>query len=144
MLAIILFSNTALITFLVEIITFKNYYGAGGMIYTEYIVFIFNAFIPPLAWFVDPWSIIKRYKRNKELKKKTSSCTQQQANIHMEEDGYTMGKRYADIMKTMWFTFFYCPVIPLGSFWSIIGLICYYWIDKYNLINRRTIKESIS
>jgi len=60
-LSIALFVNTALITFAVEIITFGNYYGVGGMIYTEYIVFIFNAIIPPLAWIVDPWSIIKNY-----------------------------------------------------------------------------------
>ncbi len=30
----------------------------------------------------------------------------------MEFPDYTMGKRYADVMKTMWFTFFYSPAIP--------------------------------
>ena len=62
----------------------------------------------------------------------------------MEEPDYISGKRYADIMKTMWFTFFYSPVIPLGTFWSLLGLIVYYWVDKYNVLRRRTIKESIS
>lgn len=33
----------------------------------------------------------------------------------MENVEYTQGKRYADIMKTMWFTFFYAPAIPLGK-----------------------------
>ena len=51
-----LFTNTALITFAVEIITFGNYYGMGGMIYAEYIVFILNAFVPPFAWIIDPWT----------------------------------------------------------------------------------------
>ena len=27
----------------------------------------------------------------------------------MENPDYLSGKRYADIMKTMWFTFFYAP-----------------------------------
>ena len=47
-------------------------------------------------------------------------------------------------MKTMWFTFLYSPVIPIGSIVSLIGLILYYWIDKYNIINKFTVKESIS
>jgi hypothetical protein len=62
----------------------------------------------------------------------------------MERPDYTNGKRYADILKTMWFTSFYCVVIPLATFWSILGLCIYYWADKYNLLKRRTIKESIS
>jgi hypothetical protein len=47
-------------------------------------------------------------------------------------------------MKTMWFTFFYAPCIPLGNLFSIISLIFYYHIDKYNILRRRTIKESLS
>lgn len=46
-------------------------------------------------------------------------------------------------MKTMWFTFFYAPCIPLGIFFSILNLILYYYIDKFNLLKRRTIKESL-
>ena len=61
----------------------------------------------------------------------------------MEYPGYSMGKRYADVMKTMWFTFFYSPVIPQGTVWSIVGIILYYYSDKYNLLYRRTVKENI-
>jgi hypothetical protein len=46
-------------------------------------------------------------------------------------------------MKTMWFTFFYSPAIPLGIVWSILGIIIYYFVDKFNLIYRRTVKENI-
>jgi len=61
----------------------------------------------------------------------------------MEHPSYAMGKRYADIMKTMWFTFFFSPVIPIGTAISLFGLIAYYYTDKYNLIFRRSVKESI-
>ena len=54
-------------TLVVEIIQFGNYYGVGGMISTESMVFVFNAFIPPLAWLVDPWSIYKNWVRGKIL-----------------------------------------------------------------------------
>ena len=59
----------------------------------------------------------------------------------MEQVEYTQGKRYADIMKTMWvtlliniqFTFFYGTAIPFGIIMSILNLAVYYWVDKYNI-----------
>lgn len=47
-----------------------------------------------------------------------------------------MAKRYAEIMKTMWFTFFYAPAIPIGIVWSMLGVILYGVIDwVINLYN---------
>lgn len=60
-----------------------------------------------------------------------------------EQVAYTMGKRYADIMKTMWFTFLYCSCIPLGTLWSMVGLMIYYNADKCNVVKWRTIKDMI-
>lgn len=62
----------------------------------------------------------------------------------MEEVEYTQGKRYADMMKTLWFTFFYGSCIPIGIVFSLCSLTAYFWVDKYNVIHRRTIKESLS
>ncbi len=73
-LTLALFTNTALITFCVEIMLFHNFYGiGGGMIYSEFVVFILNAFVPPLVWLIDPWSLIKNKQRNNELKKGNKS-----------------------------------------------------------------------
>jgi hypothetical protein len=47
-------------------------------------------------------------------------------------------------MKTMWFTFFYGDIIPIGNLFSITGLILYYYVDKFNVLRRRTIKENLS
>lgn len=47
-------------------------------------------------------------------------------------------------MKTMWFTFFYAPAIPLGLVFSLLNLIYYYYIDQYNVFKKRTIKETLS
>jgi hypothetical protein len=46
-------------------------------------------------------------------------------------------------MKTMWFTFLYGSAIPLGIFFSMVGLTIYYYVDKYNFVRRRTVKESL-
>lgn len=43
----------------------------------------------------------------------------------------------------MWFTFLYGGAIPMGSFFSMLGLSIYYYVDKYNLLRRRTVKESL-
>ena len=55
-----------------------------------------------------------------------------------------MGKRYAEIIETMWFTFLYATLIPIGAFISTCGLIIYYWVDKYNLLRRSCIKRDLS
>lgn len=80
-LASALFFNTALITFAVEILAFGNYYGEGGMIFTEFYVFIMNALIPQLAWLIDPWGIIQYFKRRKALAQGDKCLlTQKEAN----------------------------------------------------------------
>ena len=43
----------------------------------------------------------------------------------------------------MWFTFLYSSLIPLGSVISLVGFILYYWVDKYNLLRRSTLANTI-
>lgn len=62
----------------------------------------------------------------------------------MSDSNYKMGKRYAEIIKTMWFTFLYSTLIPFGAFISLVGLSIYYWVDKYNLLRRSSIIQNIS
>lgn len=44
----------------------------------------------------------------------------------------------------MWFTYLYSCVIPFGSILIFIGTGLYYWIDKYNLLRKSSIKEGVS
>lgn len=44
----------------------------------------------------------------------------------------------------MWFTFLYSELIPLGSFLVLIGLIFYFWVDKYNFLRKSVLKSGIS
>lgn len=70
--------------------------------------------------------------------------TQREANQIMSDTPYMMGKRYAEIIESMWFTFLYATLIPLGSLVSLIGLSLYYWVDKYNLLRRSSLTHNIS
>ena len=44
----------------------------------------------------------------------------------------------------MWFTFLYSDLLPLGVFLVLIGLVLYYWIDKYNFLRRSTVNNRVS
>ena len=55
-----------------------------------------------------------------------------------------MGKRYAEVIESMWFTFLYATLIPSGAFFTIVGLGLYYWVDKFNLIKRSSVGHEIS
>ncbi|KAL4454285.1 hypothetical protein ABPG74_012242 [Tetrahymena malaccensis] len=144
-LAILLFFNIALASFFADILFFQNYYGYGGnVVYSVTLNLILNATLPNIIWTIDPWSIIKNKKREKELQNKENSVlTQGEANELMELPSYSIGWRYADITKTMWLTFFFSPLVPISTFISLLAMVFYYLIDKYNLIFRRIVKESI-
>lgn len=44
----------------------------------------------------------------------------------------------------MWFTYLYATLIPVGAFFTVVGLALYYWIDKFNLIKRSSLNHNIS
>jgi len=56
---------------------------------------------------------------------------------------FDISKAYSEIIKTMFFTAFYAAVVPLGVVFSIIELIALYWLYKYNLLRRTTVKNCI-
>ena len=62
----------------------------------------------------------------------------------MENVQYNMGKRYAEIIEIMWFTYLYTSLIPFGACLSALGLCLYYWIDKYNLLRRSSVNSNIA
>ncbi|CAD8188436.1 unnamed protein product [Paramecium octaurelia] len=144
-LTIALFANAAIVSYVIDILIFSNVYGFGGFMYNETLIFIMNAAIAPLIWLIDPLSLFKKLQRDYQFSKGNGSLlTQREANEIMEQIDYQLAMRYADIIKTMWLTFFFGTAIPLGVFSSLIGLSLFYLVDKYNLLRRRTVKENIS
>lgn len=101
-----------------------------------------NSFLVPLIWLINPWYILKIAKRWYYFGNR--NITQKAANEIMEDVPYSMGKRYAEILESIWFTFLYSSLIPLGAFLIFIGLALFYWIDKYNLLKKSCIKENVS
>jgi hypothetical protein len=59
-----LFLNTAVLSYIIDILILQNIIGEGGFIQNESQVFILNALFPPFVWLIDPWSIQKDFVRN--------------------------------------------------------------------------------
>ncbi|KRX05372.1 hypothetical protein PPERSA_00673 [Pseudocohnilembus persalinus] len=141
------FVNSALLTLLITVYFTKNYYGRGGFIYTQTIVFLQNIIMTPMMNVLNTDWIQKRYEirtLKKEVEEGQCTLTQQQLNQALEENQYNQAERYSDILNTMWLTFFYAPCIPLGIICTIVNLILVYWTDKLNLVKMCSVKEHLS
>lgn len=55
-----------------------------------------------------------------------------------------MGKRYAEIIEKIWFVFLYATLIPIGAFISLVGIVIYFWVDKYILLRKSSVGREIS
>lgn len=55
-----------------------------------------------------------------------------------------MGLRYANIMKSLFFTSAIAPFVPIGSFFTLGGVMISYWVDKYLLIERYVTAHKLS
>ena len=62
----------------------------------------------------------------------------------MENTPYDIGKRYAEVVEIMWFTSLYSSLIPIGACISLVGIVMYYWVDRYNLLRKSTIRYEVS
>jgi len=133
-----LFFTTALMTLLVEVIRFDNVFAHEyGVVDEESIMFIFSAFIVPIIWLVNPWYLYNEIKRKMYFGH--SHFNQKEANRLMEKPHFSIGKRYAELIETIWFTYLYSSIIPLGSILVLFYLSIFYWIDKYNLLKKSSV-----
>ena len=105
-------------------------------------MFIFNSFLVPIIWIINPWYLFRLGRR--WYLQNSKFLTQEQANQVMEDPPFQMGKRYGEVLEGLWFNFLYLSLIPLGSILTCIGLILHYWIDKYNLLRKSSIIEEVS
>lgn len=62
--------------------------------------------------------------------------SQKEANKLFEGPHFDMSKEYAGLIKTMWLSAFYAPVMPFGIVISLLGIIFSYITDKYLLLRR--------
>ncbi|CAD8092456.1 unnamed protein product [Paramecium primaurelia] len=139
------FVNTAVITFAISTWVTKNIYGTGGLVYNQTYVFISNAILPALIQLIDSSTIMKWLYQFFELRKgKASVKTQKQLHDLFERPVFDISTSYATVLKNMYVVAFYASVIPIGLVITCFALLFFYWVEKYNIARRRTIKYNYS
>lgn len=130
-------------TLFVEDFSFHNIYSKEyGVVEEESIMFFLNSFFIPLIWVVHPWQILHLLKRKWKYGRK--DVTQKEANDLMEDSKYSVGKKYAETIESVWFTYFYASLIPGGTFLMLIGFCGFYWIDKMVVLRRSSINPNVN
>lgn len=57
-----------------------------------------------------------------------TNLSQMEANKLYEKPGIDLAYQYGYIVRTVWLTAFYCPLVPIVVPISILGLFTNYWI----------------
>ncbi len=56
----------------------------------------------------------------------------------------SLGKLFSETIETIWFTYMYSTVIPLGGILVLVGFAINYWIVKFNILKRSSIDHQVS
>ena len=138
-----MFANTALIP-LFSHLNEENWFESGGLVDNIFLNVLVINFVSPIFYYFNftyfyKWLMIYFTKR----KGKDSKMTQRQANKLYEGKALDIAKSYADLLVILCTTAFYTPLIPILPVFSFFGLIYQYWLQKYILLRKWKIPESI-
>lgn len=95
---------------------------------------------------IDLSSVLKKSQQEKALQdsyQNKSYLTQKQANQLMEFVEYNLGDSYSDAMQTLWLTVLFALVLPAATIFGALSLLGYYFINKYNLLSKRSVNETL-
>ena len=97
-----------------------------------------NALVSPLLAYFDFFYLYKNIQQFILKHKKTTTHTQEEINSIFEYQNADIAIIYARVMKTVIFTAFYAPIIPICIPVAILGLVLNYYIQKYLLVKRNS------
>ncbi|CAD8181933.1 unnamed protein product [Paramecium octaurelia] len=93
-----------------------------------------NAILVPLSAYFNVFYIVQKLKQMRI--EKNTNVNQIEANKLFEGPSVQFYDQYSYLCKTTWLTLFFAPLIPISILFGLIGLILYYWIQKYLLLRR--------
>jgi len=150
-LSLMFFTNMVLTTLLSNVFYYLMFkqsdikFDLKGLIYDFFFLFITNSYMSSIFNIFDLLWVLKLLKRcYLRLTIKQSTYLQYQANNLAEGHPIDLSLRYANVVKTLLFTAAISPFLPIGVFFSLIGLTIMYWVDKYLLLHRYTCKFYVS
>lgn len=121
-----------------------NFYNTGGLLESIFYLVITGALVTPGLAVFDPGFIMQLFKRKQELKKEsTSQLTQRDAHKLFEGPQFDIATKYANLIKTVLLVGFYAPALPSVLVLAGIGLILSFWADKYILLRRVALPNTL-
>ncbi|CAD8113085.1 unnamed protein product [Paramecium sonneborni] len=95
-----------------------------------------NAILITLSLYFNPIYLIQKIRQLRI--EKNQDINQFQANKLFEGPQVQFYDQYSYLCKTTWLSFFFAPLIPLSVLFGFVGLMSYYWIQKYLLLRRNS------
>ena len=133
-LTILTFISSVIIPFLTS-----NYYKAqlnhDILITNCFTMFLSNSFLIPITWTINFDFILKKL-RMYIITKKNKRLPQNELNKLYELLDMDIASKYSYITRTLFMSFFYLPIFPLGIPICFLGFIFSYFLEKYNFIKK--------
>ena len=103
----------------------------GGLFIATNGVFITNALLNPCLYTINFGFLFAKFKRW-FYRRQGHNCTltQGQANKTFENPDFPIQQTSAALINTLWFTMFYCSVLPIGILFSLLCFIYEYFVLK--------------
>ena len=95
------------------------------------IKFLFNSFVTPIMWTINVKYVYKKLKQCIIEQKETINYNQKELNELYELQSMNIPAKYSYLVKTLFMSFFFAPIFPLGFCISLIGFIFGYWLEKF-------------
>eukprot|EP00743_Colponemidia_sp_Colp-15_P001893 GILK01002063.1.p1 GENE.GILK01002063.1~~GILK01002063.1.p1 ORF type:complete len:1007 (-),score=116.97 GILK01002063.1:128-3148(-) len=108
-----------------------DWFRPSGLCEKVFYIQVSNAIVPPLMGYFNPFRLLKSSKR---ANAGSRDITQYELNALYEGTNIDMAQRYANIMKTLFLTLLFVPILPIGIPIGMGALFLSYWCDKYMLL----------
>ncbi|CAK82673.1 unnamed protein product (macronuclear) [Paramecium tetraurelia] len=125
------FLNTAILTLIINLFISGNIssldqaiWQTGGLNSDVMLIFITNSIMPWLTQLIDINYFYKLYVRQKIIQQgENCKYTQNEANKAFEGPSIDLSQKYANLCKTLMFTFLYSALLPIGVCFTFISIV---------------------
>ncbi|KAL4503268.1 hypothetical protein ABPG72_000874 [Tetrahymena utriculariae] len=119
-------------------------YNPTGLSILQTYNFFLQAVTPVILCAVDIPYLIKCFYRDRaHLTNRSQYVNQEELGKMFEDPEFDLGYHYCTIIRVIYQTMFYAPMIPMCLIWSLGSIIIYYVVTKFQLIYRRAVQDDI-
>ncbi|EAR86342.2 transmembrane protein, putative (macronuclear) [Tetrahymena thermophila SB210] len=140
------FFNSAFMPYVVHAQLDQGNINIELLVWDIHFIIIATSISTPLSKVFDPVMFYKLYKRWRIKSYPPEDCpyTQKEANMWFEGHPIEIADSYAYIARNLFLSAWYAQVAPFGIIFSMLGLICNHYIDKYCLLRIHPTPELIT